>query len=60
MKNIVVFYDPTFPYMGERPDETMLLKLHELFTVTDAAGLSKSLVTADSYVHLHPRTCPFR
>ncbi|WP_079908893.1 beta-galactosidase [Paenibacillus sp. 32352] len=53
MSTIVVFYDSSFPYAGERPDETALQALRVNYRVTDAAGLPEALEEADALIHLH-------
>ncbi|OXM84474.1 alpha-amylase family protein [Paenibacillus rigui] len=53
MQRTVLFYDPSFPYVGERPNEGALQQLRQQYTVTDAAGLAEALADAPAYVHLH-------
>ena len=53
MNPTVVFYDPLFPYAGERPDAEALAQLREHYIVADALSLAEALQSADTYVHLH-------
>ncbi|WNQ10601.1 beta-galactosidase [Paenibacillus aurantius] len=53
MSQIVVFYDPAFPYAGDRPDERTLEELADRYTLADAEGLPGALAGASGYVHLH-------
>lgn len=49
----VLFYDASFPYAGQRPDERALADLKRRFVVADAKQLAEALKDADVYVHLH-------
>lgn len=51
--HLVVFYDPEFPYSGERPSAAALEALRSRYRVAGAAELAASLADADAYVHLH-------
>ncbi|RAP76772.1 alpha-amylase family protein [Paenibacillus montanisoli] len=53
MTSMILFYDESFPFSGERPDAGTLAKLSETFTVVSAAELSERLPGASVYVHLH-------
>lgn len=48
-----MFYDPSFPYAGTRPDETAIKELSERFAATDAQSVSEAIHGADVFVHLH-------
>jgi len=52
-KNIVVFYDQSFPYDGIRPNEQTIATLAASFQLKDANQLAEALVEADGYIHLH-------
>ncbi|MFD0715029.1 beta-galactosidase [Paenibacillus sp. GCM10027626] len=54
-KNIVVFYDPAFPFSGPRPQEQFLQQLSGSFTLADADGLAAALSGGEvsGYIHLH-------
>lgn len=54
MKHLI-FYDPQFPYSGERPDEAAIRQLSAHMTLVDAAGLSEALESgqAASLIGLH-------
>ncbi len=49
----VIFYDPAFPFDGQRPNEQQLTELHKQGTVVTASELSKALTQADLFIHLH-------
>ncbi|MFB5267789.1 beta-galactosidase [Paenibacillus enshidis] len=54
-ENTIVFYDPSFPYEGSRPEGEQLEQLRRTYTVVDAEGLSTALQSglADCLIHLH-------
>ncbi|BBH21358.1 hypothetical protein Back11_27030 [Paenibacillus baekrokdamisoli] len=53
MQKLVLFYDKTFPFAGERPTEQALNYLNEAFKVVTAEQLADQLSDADVYIHLH-------
>ncbi|KIL38876.1 glycoside hydrolase [Gordoniibacillus kamchatkensis] len=53
VSRIVVFYDVSFPYEGQRPNVSALKKLQDNYHVADAENLAEALVDADVLVHLH-------
>ncbi|WP_159886097.1 beta-galactosidase [Paenibacillus puerhi] len=53
MSRTLVFYDPGFPYAGERPSAGALESLRARYAVSDAGGLIEALEAADTLVHLH-------
>ncbi|TDQ42936.1 beta-galactosidase [Aureibacillus halotolerans] len=53
MTNIVVFYDDSFPFQGERPTRSQLDSLSNFAKVCDAQELPIALAQADTYLHLH-------
>ncbi|WP_219836246.1 alpha-amylase family protein [Paenibacillus sp. R14(2021)] len=54
MSRLVLFYDESFPYAGERPNPVALARLKENFRIVDASELEEALNGgAAAYVHLH-------
>ncbi|TBL79903.1 beta-galactosidase [Paenibacillus thalictri] len=53
MSRIVVFYDPSFPYAGERPNDSVLEALSKRCALANADELAGALEKADVLVHLH-------
>ncbi|MEK3724998.1 beta-galactosidase [Paenibacillus sp. FSL H8-0034] len=53
MTTSVVFYDPSFPYAGARPDAEALKQLGEHAIIANAHELAEQLPYADTLIHLH-------
>ncbi|SFS87298.1 alpha-amylase family protein [Paenibacillus sp. BC26] len=53
MSSTILFYDESFPYIGDRPDAATLASLRENFQIVTAAELAERLPGATAYVHLH-------
>jgi hypothetical protein len=53
MSQLLVFYDPTFPYAGARPDAAALEQLRQHAVIADAKELAERLPQADTLIHLH-------
>ncbi|MCQ6559248.1 beta-galactosidase [Paenibacillus mendelii] len=53
MMNTVVFYDASFPYDGQRPDDAVIDKLQSTYKVVGAHELAEALDIADNYIHVH-------
>ncbi|MCD9020311.1 beta-galactosidase [Cohnella silvisoli] len=53
MMNTIVFYDPTFPYDGQRPSDEARNELQSKYKVVDADGLADALLSADVWIQLH-------
>ncbi|ADU31410.1 beta-galactosidase [Evansella cellulosilytica] len=58
MSKLVFFYDPSFPYKGERPTNEELAELKKIGEVVAAKSLSESLQNADCLIHLHGEYFP--
>ncbi|UJF34601.1 beta-galactosidase [Paenibacillus hexagrammi] len=58
MNSLIVFYDPTFPYEGVRPDEQQLAELASTGRLVTADELADALTSAEVLVHLHGRYFP--
>ncbi|MDP4097033.1 beta-galactosidase [Paenibacillus sp. P96] len=54
-ENAIVFYDPSFPYEGARPEGELFEELRNTYTLVDAEGLPAALQSgsADCLIHLH-------
>lgn len=52
---MVIFYDESFPYEGQRPVDQILEKLAGQATVIKAAEIAEVLVSHDveCFIHLH-------
>ncbi|MEK3890050.1 beta-galactosidase [Bacillus sp. FSL K6-3431] len=55
MNKIVLFYDESFPYAGERPKKTYVEKLKSLFKVVTASELEETLKDPkiESFINIH-------
>ncbi|MEH7179337.1 beta-galactosidase [Neobacillus vireti] len=54
VSNVVIFYDETFPFDGQRPTKEMIKKLKEHASVINAAELKNAFQTKiDCFIHLH-------
>ncbi|MCK0471016.1 beta-galactosidase [Halalkalibacter sp. APA_J-10(15)] len=53
MEKVVVFYDETFPYEGERPSKEIIERLRESCIIADAQSLDQSLDEASCIIHMH-------
>ena len=53
MINTIVFYDPAFPYDGQRPSNEAINELQSKFKVVNAEGLADALLAADVLIQLH-------
>ena len=54
VSNVVIFYDETFPYEGQRPTKELLKKLEVQASVINAAELKNALHSEiDCFIHLH-------
>lgn len=53
MKKIVILFDRTLPYKGEKPTEESLETLKQHAVIVDADNLARELETADCFINLH-------
>lgn len=59
MSKAIIFYDPTFPYEGVRPDNSCLEQLGQFGRIVATDELEEVLQQgADNFVHLHGRYFP--
>jgi hypothetical protein len=59
MHSTIIFYDPTFPYEGIRPDDKAIAQLSEAGQIVGANELADALQQgADNFIHLHGRYFP--
>lgn len=55
MAKTIIFYDPSFPYCGERPGDSEMMQFRKHGHVVGARDLGRALTEqgADCFVHLH-------
>ncbi|NHN29193.1 beta-galactosidase [Paenibacillus agricola] len=58
MGQLLVFYDPSFPYAGARPDAAALEALSQHAMIVNAQELAQRLPEADSIIYLHAPYVP--
>ncbi|MEW9698171.1 beta-galactosidase [Paenibacillus sp. SI8] len=58
MNEFIIFYDPSFPFEGIRPDNSQLKELEQIGRVVTAYELEEALSGASTFIHLHGRYFP--